>query len=252
VSGVDVRADGATRVVTLRWQEKKNSLGPQEARAITAAIDSVRADPDARALVLTGEGAFCSGGDLRTFAELSAALTVDEVRTRVYGDIQPMVLRLRDIPIPTIAAVDGPAVGLGMDLALACDMRFIGPAGWLQQGWGRAGLIAATAGSWFVEQARPGLLWDLLADQPRLDGAACERLRLGQPGEPDALSAALARGQALAKVPSDTMAAYLDLNRRQRWPEPDYFDRCSAYQAGFIGSERFRVLAGSLLSGSKG
>jgi enoyl-CoA hydratase/carnithine racemase len=245
--GVGVESFGGTRVLTLGWPEKRNSLAPPDAREITAAITAVASDAGARVLVLTGDGAFCSGGDLRAFARISGELPPAQIRSHVYGDIQAMIRALRDLPLPTVAAVDGAAVGLGMDLALACDMRFIGPAGWLRQGWATAGLISATAGSWFVEHAAPGTLWSLLAAQPRLDAAACVALRLGDEGEPSGLAAAKARAEALASIPTDTLAAYVDLFRTQRWPSDSYLERCADYQAEFIGSERFRALTAQLL-----
>jgi len=249
---VDTETSGHSRIVTLRWPEKKNSLAPEDARALTAELEAVGRDETARVLVLTGDGAFCSGGDLKSFGALSAQLSREEIRSHVYGDIQLVIRRLRDIAMPTIAAIDGPAIGLGMDLALACDQRFIGPNGWMLQGWARAGLISATAGSWFIEQSSPGALWPMLAEQPRLDGPACELLHLGECGSPTGLDSALHRAEQLADVPKDTLAAYIDLNRRQRWPSDEYLEVCADHQSGFIASERFRTLVSSLLSRNAG
>ena len=61
-----------------------------------------------------------------------------------------MIRTLMAVPVPTIAAVDGAAVGMGMDLALACDSRFIGTTGWMRQGWARYGAIPATGGLVFL------------------------------------------------------------------------------------------------------
>jgi enoyl-CoA hydratase/carnithine racemase len=245
--GVDVELHGAAAVVTLRWTDRRNALGPYEARAVAEAI--TEAGTLGRVVVLTGEGSFCAGGDLKAFGEISARLTPPEIRTHVYGDVQAMVRALRDVTVPTIAAVDGAAVGLGMDLALACDSRFIGPKGFLQQGWGRAGLISATGGTWFLEQAGPGSLWALLADQPRLDGDACVARGLADPADGStALDAAVERATHLAVVPADTLAAYAVLSRKQRWPSDDYFDLCADYQSEFIGSDRFRDLTARMLA----
>jgi enoyl-CoA hydratase/carnithine racemase len=248
---VSVEDVGNAAVVTLGWVDRRNALGPAEARMVAEAIDQAGAS-DASTVILTGTGAFCAGGDLRRFAELSAALDVSEIRAHVYGHVQAMVRALRRAPVPTIAAVDGPAVGLGMDLALACDMRFVGPDGWLQQGWGRAGLISATGGTAFLERTARGSVWALLADQPRLDQARCRELGLGELGLPTAREAALARTESLASVPRDVLSAYAEIARDGVWPDDEYLERCADLQARLIGSQRFRDLATRLLDEAEG
>ncbi len=234
-------------VVTLRWDDVRNALGPAEAAELADAVEdaSVRR---ASALVLTGEGAFCSGGDLRSFADLSAAYTPDGVRRRVYGHVQRIFRGLRAASVPTIAAVDGPAIGLGMDLALACDVRLVGPDGFLQQGWARLGLIPAGGGAWFLEQMAPGLLWDLVDDQRRLGPEDCERWNLARAASPTALDAALERAGALSRLSADRLQAYADLSRRARWPSDDYLSACADHQARFIGSLEFQQKAQKVLA----
>jgi len=121
---VEVLQDGAAAVVRLNWPEKRNALGPAEADEITDAIR--RAAASRAAVVLCGAGAFCAGGDLRTIAELSERLRPDEIQDQIYGRVQAMIRALGDVAVPTIAAVDGRAIGLGMDLMLACDVRLVG------------------------------------------------------------------------------------------------------------------------------
>jgi enoyl-CoA hydratase len=233
-------------VVTLRWPEARNAMGPVEAQELADAIEeaSVRR---ASALILTGEGAFCSGGDLKSFADLSAAYAPVGVRRRVYGHVQRIFRGLRAAGIPTIAAVDGPAIGLGMDLALACDMRFVGPQGWMQQGWARLGIIPAGAGAWFLERTAPGLLWEMVDDQRRLGPEDCQEWRLGQAVTPTALEAALARATSLSRMSLDRRAAYAELSRQARWPSDDYLELCADYQAQFIGSIEFQQAAAQVL-----
>lgn len=248
--GVTVERVDEAVVVTLRWTESRNALGPKDAEDVADAVETAIAS-DASALILTGEGAFCSGGNLQDFADLSARLTPSEIRTTVYGHVQRIVRGLRDAPMPTIAAVDGAAIGLGMDLALACDMRFIGPDGWMRQGWARAGLIAAGGGTWFIEQVQRGLVWDLIANQQRLDGIAAEHLGLATDAPSGALEAALERTRALSSIPRDVLATYAKTARSERWPSDEYFDMCADAQSQFIGSERFRNLANAILADRK-
>ncbi|CAN5294497.1 enoyl-CoA hydratase-related protein [soil metagenome] len=245
--GATVETSGSAVVFTLRWTDRRNALGPGEARELADAVEEASKDETASALILTGEGALCAGGDLRAFADVSAKNTPAQIRTRVYGDVQRIVRNLRDAPMPTIAAVDGAAVGLGLDLALACDMRFVGEKGWVRQGWGNAGLISATGGTWFLEQARRGLLWSLLADQPKIDAAGAVALGLADAGGPSALDSALERAEKLSALPREVLDAYAKLARPESWPTDDYFETCADYQSEFIGSERFRTLAAKLL-----
>ena len=121
------KIDG-TLIVTMRWLSKRNAIGPDEAKTLSDAI-SEGDDGEVTAMILTGEGAFSSGGDLPTFAKISKESSEDDIRERVYGDVQGILRALRSIKVPTIAAVDGPAIGLGMDIALACDMRLVSDCG---------------------------------------------------------------------------------------------------------------------------
>ena len=247
---VHLRREGDAAVVTLDWPEKRNALSSDDALEVATAIDDAGAT-GAAAVVLTGAGAFCSGGDLRFFSELSARLSVVEIRERVYEHVHSMIRSLRAVPVPTIAAVDGPAIGLGLDLALACDTRLIGPAGWLRQGWAAAGLIHGTGGMAMLERLRPGLVWRLLATHERLDAAACDALGLGEVADGDAIAAAVSRAGELARVPRAALEAYVALGRPERWPSEEHFAASADAQAALIGSERFREFSRGMLEGAR-
>ncbi|WP_181779849.1 enoyl-CoA hydratase/isomerase family protein [Pseudonocardia pini] len=247
-----VGTSGTVAVVTMRWPGKRNSLSPEDGDALTAAITAAGADPSVTGLVLTGEGAFCSGGDLRAFAELSRTTPSDEVHLTVYGRMQAIVRALRDCPVPTVAAVDGPAIGLGLDLALACDMRFVGPRGYLMQGWARAGLVHGVGGVPLLERVAPGLLWRLVAEQEKLGPVECAALDLGEVGEPDALTAATTRIEKLAPVARDVLAHYVTLSRMASWPAEEQFEAAGRIQGGLIGSQRFRDLTEQVLGADAG
>jgi enoyl-CoA hydratase len=109
---------GAVAVLTLSDPARRNVLSAPMVRAIGAAIDRAEADENVRCLVVTGAGrAFCAGAELDTL-ERSAAGEFDSVR-EVYDGF----LRVLNSPLATVAAVNGPAVGAGFNLALACDVR---------------------------------------------------------------------------------------------------------------------------------
>jgi enoyl-CoA hydratase len=116
-----VRRAGSVGVLTLNVPDRRNALSAGLATAIGTALDELEADESVHALVLTGNGAtFCAGAEL---AVLEAAADGDFAAVRgVYAGF----LRVLHSPLATIAAVNGPAVGAGFNLALACDVRLAG------------------------------------------------------------------------------------------------------------------------------
>lgn len=118
-------AAAGVRILTLNDPDKRNALSPQLQTELAGALDAVAADPDARVLVVAGNGpAFSAGADLPTvFGKLNRP--VGEIRAGLRA-IYDSFLRVRRLEIPTIAAVDGPAVGAGLNLALSCDVRLAG------------------------------------------------------------------------------------------------------------------------------
>ncbi|MBB4910891.1 enoyl-CoA hydratase-related protein [Actinophytocola algeriensis] len=114
------------RLLRLDDPGRRNAISPALRDDLCAAVDAVAADGDARALVLTGNGtAFCAGADLTaTFGDPGLPVHVLRDRLRATYD---SFLRVRRLPIPTIAAVQGAAVGAGANLALCCDLRIAGP-----------------------------------------------------------------------------------------------------------------------------
>ncbi|GAA4911474.1 enoyl-CoA hydratase [Actinomycetospora succinea] len=112
------RHDAAVHEIRLARTERRNALDTAHCRDLHAAVDAAVAD-GARALVLTGEGtAFCSGADLDTVGD-------PDFLAALYG----MLHRLAGIPVPVIAAVHGPAIGAGTQLALAADLRVVDTPG---------------------------------------------------------------------------------------------------------------------------
>ena len=115
---VTVDRRDAVAVVTLNAPARRNILSAELVEALGQAYDTIENDGEARCVVLTGAGpAFCAGADLSTLEDAAA------------GDFAPVravydgFLRVLASPLPTIGAVNGPAVGAGFNLALACDVR---------------------------------------------------------------------------------------------------------------------------------
>jgi 2-(1,2-epoxy-1,2-dihydrophenyl)acetyl-CoA isomerase len=242
---VEQREDGIT-VVTINWPERRNALGPDDTRQLGEALAGA-AETSVIGTILTGAGAFCAGGDLEQFANLSARFTVEEIRDRIYGNVHSVLRAIRRSPVPVAAAVDGPAVGLGLDYALACDMCFVGPKGWLQQGWAVAGLIHGAGGSAFLQRSSGPAFWRLVAGQQRLDGPAAASLGVAEAVD-HAVDAAVEQLRELGRLPREVLEAYTQLFREEKWPDAAFFDQCADFQARFIGSERFRDRARSILA----
>jgi 2-(1,2-epoxy-1,2-dihydrophenyl)acetyl-CoA isomerase len=108
--------------IVMNRPQALNAWTRQLGREMIAVLDEVAADPQVRAIVLTGAGrAFSSGADLRADGELERDGSPD-VLTPLRELYNPLILRVRTIPKPVIAAVNGPAVGIGCSVALACDL----------------------------------------------------------------------------------------------------------------------------------
>ncbi|MEJ5254213.1 MAG: enoyl-CoA hydratase-related protein, partial [Acidimicrobiales bacterium] len=115
---VHLRVDDGVAVITLDDPERRNALSQTLVDELVATLDALEATDEAGAVVITGAPpAFCAGADL---SELGASRE-DGLR-RIYKGF----LRVAQLTLPTIAAVNGPAVGAGMNLALACDLRLAG------------------------------------------------------------------------------------------------------------------------------
>src|SRR5689334_9897564 len=119
-------SDGVVRLV-LDNPDQRNAMSDQMTASWVAAVDELAADRSVRVVVVTGEGtAFCSGGNTGWIASEPDA-EVDYLRTRMMAFYRAW-LSIRKLEVPTIAAVNGPAIGAGLCLALACDIRYAAAA----------------------------------------------------------------------------------------------------------------------------
>jgi enoyl-CoA hydratase/carnithine racemase len=117
------------RLLTLNLPELRNAMTEDLTKAWSEAMDTLRGDPEVRALVVTGAGSsFSSGADL-SWLDQGASQDITPVKLR--DKMLPFYdawLSARDLPFPVIAAVNGPAVGAGLCVALTCDLRYASPA----------------------------------------------------------------------------------------------------------------------------
>jgi enoyl-CoA hydratase/carnithine racemase len=160
----EVRETGVA-LVTLNRPERMNGWGGGLATTFYARLDDAEADPDVRAIVVTGSGrAFCAGADMGDLNSISSA-TVDSAGGtdvgKLVGARHPhFVTTMRK---PVIAAINGACAGMGLTLALVCDVRFAATGAKFTTSFARRGLIAEYGISWILPRiVGTGVALDLL------------------------------------------------------------------------------------------
>ena len=192
---VTLSRDGDVATITLARPEKRNALNAAMAKQVRSTVDEAS---DARVTIITGtERAFCAGGDLEELQRWSD-MGGEEIGSVLYESFQGMIRAIRASDSIVIAALNGAAVGAGMDLALACDLRVAAAGVKLGQVWVTLGVIPGTGGAWLTQAlAGPGRAAELLLTGDLI--TAEQALEAGLVNEvvpPDQL---LARAHALAE-----------------------------------------------------
>lgn len=145
-----MRREDGVAVLTVSDPARRNALSPELSTELAEAVAGCEGDEDTRAVVVTGEPpAFCAGADL---SRLGAGATPDE-RERGLQAIYAGFLAVAACALPTVAAVDGPAVGAGLNLALACDVRLAGPTARFDARFLKLGLHPGGGMTWLVHRA---------------------------------------------------------------------------------------------------
>jgi enoyl-CoA hydratase/carnithine racemase len=190
-----VEREGPVATLTLNRPGTRNALDPELLAALGAGLREVTADTTVRAVVLTGAGeAFCSGADLKgALGDLEAGADLGPRIEQFHALIRAIV----DAPQPFIAAVEGPAVGFGADLALACDLRVLGKDAYLQEKFVAIGLMPDGGGSfWLPRLVGLGRALEYLLLGTRIDADLA--LTLGLTNRLVATGAAAQEAQKLA------------------------------------------------------
>jgi enoyl-CoA hydratase/carnithine racemase len=173
---LDRPAEGVARL-TLDNPEMRNAMSDEMTASWIEAIESLRADRSVRVVVVTGAGtAFCSGGNTSWIASEPDA-SVDHLRERMLPFYRAW-LSIRSLEVPTIAAVNGAAIGAGLCLALACDLRIAAGGARLGVPFVKLGMHAGMAGTYLL----PEVVGDAHARDLLLTGRvvdAEEALRIG-------------------------------------------------------------------------
>jgi enoyl-CoA hydratase len=150
--GVELSVDGGVACVTIRRPEARNALSRATIEAFVDTVHTLAARADLRAVVVTGgDGAFIAGGDLNDLH----GLETHSDGAALSDAMQAALSTLSCLTVPVAAAIDGPAIGGGVEVALACDVRFAGPTARIAlrqidlgvtTGWGGARRLLALVG----------------------------------------------------------------------------------------------------------
>ena len=245
-----VRIDRHDRVavLTLVDRERRNAMTAVMVAEIVETFDALEADPDVGAVVVTGEPpAFCSGADVAALGSLSAQR--DDSERRQVGNIYEGFLRVLRSTLPTVAAVNGPAVGAGMNLALACDVRLAGASARFDTRFLRIGLHPGGGHAWMLDRAvGPQAAAAMVVFGERIDGPRAAEIGLAWACHPDEelVERAIAFAARAAEVPKELSAAALATLREAPW-QPD-FDAAVATEVGrqawSMGKGGFRPKSG--------
>lgn len=142
--------DGPVATITLARPDKLNALNGIMHAELRESLHRFANDGSIKAVVLTGEGrAFSSGQDLTENLPQDEKGRID-LGPPLARDYNPLILTLADYPKPTIAALNGPAVGASMNIALACDIVLAARSAYLQEAFARIALVPDAGGTWIL------------------------------------------------------------------------------------------------------
>lgn len=241
---------GRVAVVTLDDPQRRNALSLALCAELAATMDELEADDDVGAVVVTGAApAFCAGADLSQLGESRR-----DGLLAIYDGF----LRVASSPLPTIAAVNGAAVGAGMNLALAADVRLAGPSARFDTRFLDLGIHPGGGHTWMLRRiVGPQAAMAMVLFGQRLDGAEAERIGLVWRcvGEDELLPAAIDLAARAADGPPEltrrikaTIRDVADIDRHadavdrelgdQLWSmdQPAFADRLAQLQARISGA----------------
>lgn len=169
--------------LTLNRPEARNALSDELTPALRRMILRLGRDPSVGALVLTGASpAFCAGGDVKSMGKgrgQAAKRTPGEAVLELQHRQRTLTGVLAALPVPTIAALPGPAAGAGLALALACDLRFAAASAFVTTGYARIGLSGDYGINWLLTRlVGTAKARELMFTADRVDAETCARIGL--------------------------------------------------------------------------
>jgi 2-(1,2-epoxy-1,2-dihydrophenyl)acetyl-CoA isomerase len=244
------KLEAGVLTLTLNRPQRLNALDAALIEALSAGINRAGADPECRAVLITGAGrGFCAGADLanRAFAPGQARPDLGQALEK---GLNPIIRSIRNVPKPVVCAVNGPAAGAGANIALACDIVLAAKSAQFLQAFARIGLIPDAGGTFILprlvgdararalmmlaepigaEQAEAaGMIYRAVDDEDLMGEARiiAERLAAG------ATHALGLVKRALAASPTNSLDAQLDLERdlqREAGASDEYVEGVRAF-----------------------
>jgi len=191
---LQISRDGAVVIWTMNHPATRNALtGNTAIDEIVAAASAASTDPSVRAIILTGAGpVFSSGGNVKDMARFAQpSIDANAVRNEYRHGIQRIPKAMWALDVPILAAVNGPAMGAGLDLACMCDIRIASDNAMFAESFVRVGIVPGDGGAWLL---------------PRAVGAA-KAAEMAFTGDPISATEALACGLVSKVVAADTLLA---------------------------------------------
>lgn len=149
---------GRVAIVTLNKPESRNAIATQQdCDDLAAALRKANDDRAINVIVLTGAGkSFCAGGDLKAIRErtgIGPRETPDDTRANYRRGVHSVIRALADVEVATIAAINGHAIGLGLDIGILCDIRIAGASAKMASSFVKVGIIPGDGGAWILTNA---------------------------------------------------------------------------------------------------
>ncbi|MGO9042335.1 MAG: enoyl-CoA hydratase [Mycobacterium sp.] len=196
--------DNRVALITVNDPDRRNAVTAEMSARLRAAVEQAEADPDVHAVVITGAGkAFCAGADLAALGAAGGGAAETGLQ-RIYDGF----MAVGSCRLPTIAAVNGAAVGAGLNLALAADVRIAGPGALFDARFQKLGLHPGGGATWMLQRAvgpqvaRAALLFGM-----RFDAESAVRHGLALSIADDPVAAALEMAAGPAAAPRDVVLA---------------------------------------------
>lgn len=199
-------------IVTLNRPDKLNSFNESMHKELREALEHAAADKAVRALILTGAGrGFCAGQDLSDRLGAPGSIDLSSTLKTFYN---PLVLQLRALPFPVIAAVNGAAAGAGANLALACDIVIAAQSAKFIQSFSKIGLIPDSGGTWTLPRlVGRGKAFALAALSETVSAENAEKLGMiyKTVADDELMATAQAIAKQLAALPTNALVKLREL-----------------------------------------